>query len=257
MALCILTTLGSATAFAASKNESAFTAQYATVAPIIDGEIDEIWDTTVAITASFDSVPQFAYGYAKVLWTEDKLYLMADIHDSTVDVSDRNTANQACFWVSETASDHTEYFAPEDSNFSINQAGVYGYYSGINLGEIATYAARITDYGYVVEIVVPVQKPSYSYYPGAKIGFCLSVEDDANSDDDRDNVCASQTENYWSYPASLRQLTLLGDNIPSNDSMGNTDPAPNDNNIVQIVIYAVAAILIVCLLALVLFKKKA
>ena len=50
----------------------------ATTAPVIDGEIDDIWKTTVAMPFETPS-----YGYIKALWEKKALYLMAELHDCT------------------------------------------------------------------------------------------------------------------------------------------------------------------------------
>lgn len=206
MALFVVLSFDSFTAAAAV--DSGSTAQYATVAPVIDGKIDAVWEDTDKVDAFYGSDLTYANGYAKILWKEDTLYLMAVITDSTVYVGDNNTANQACFWVSETASNAQEY-AGGDWNMSINQAGVYDYYSGINLGSTASYASEITATGYVVEVAVPIQTEFYAYDADARIGFCLSVEDDVDGDNERDHVCASQDQNYWSVPANLYTITLV------------------------------------------------
>lgn len=50
----------------------------ATTEPVIDGEIDEIWNTTVAMP--FETP---GYGYIKALWKEKALYVLAELHDCT------------------------------------------------------------------------------------------------------------------------------------------------------------------------------
>jgi len=184
-------------------------AQYAKVVPNIDGEIDDVWNTTDAIYASYGADTEHANGYAKILWTENTLYLMAVVNDTTTNVGSDNTANQACFWVSETAS-FAQQYGGGDWNVSINQDGVYDYYSGINLGDIASYSSKITDSGYVVELAVPIQTESFNYSNNAKIAFAISIEDDVDGDNSRDFVCASQVADYWSNAARLNRITLVG-----------------------------------------------
>lgn len=181
---------------------------YASTAPAIDGEIDGVWETAPKIKSYFGQTQDFAYGYAKLLWSENTLYLLAVIFDDSVDVGEDNTANEACFWVSEESSGGD--YGGGNWNISLNQAGVYEYYSGDNLETIATYTSKITADGYVVELAVPVQTNGYKYEVGAVLGFCLSVEDDVDGDNERDSVCATQSENYWSYADSLQEFTLEG-----------------------------------------------
>ena len=226
LVLCIFSSFGSVNTLAAQ--ESSLKAQYATVAPTIDGEIDEIWGTTEEIRVVEN--PGFAYGYAKILWTEDTLYLLADVFDETIDVGENSTSNQACFWVSETGSNNDEYFEVCDWNLSINQAGVFEYYSGVDMEQIITYAVKTNTRGYVVEIAVPVQTEDYNYVEGAKIGFCLSVEDDVDGDNERDSVVATQQDiNYWSYPKDIYAIALVKQD---NSTTGNSD-MPKDEDDIQ------------------------
>ncbi len=165
-------------AFAAVEGGTTLTTQYATTVPVIDGEIDSVWESTAKIHALYGSDNNYATGYAKILWKEDTLYLIAIVSDTTPVVNESNTANQACFWVLETAGNAANYYG-SNWNMSINSVGVYGYYTGDNMENRATYAAKInsTNDGYVVELAVPVHKSS-SYSKNVEIGFALSIEDD-------------------------------------------------------------------------------
>ncbi len=240
LALCIILSVNAFTAFA-TEDDSALTANYATTKPVIDGTIDDVWNTTQPIDTIFDVMESYAHGYAKILWTEDTLYLLADITDSTTNVGIDNTANQACFWVSETRSSNESFSdSAEDWNISVNQSGTYDYYSGINLEGKASWAAKLTNKGYVVEIAVPRQGRSSNYNANDKIGFGFSVEDDTSTDDERDNVCASLDTRYWSNPSVLAEITLIKNSIaettPNSTATQNNTSTPSntatpDNNV--------------------------
>lgn len=242
-----------------------FTAMYASTAPIIDGEIDEIWEETPMIIAIYGGSPDFAHGYAKLLWNEDTLYLMAQVFDSTLDVGDDNIANQACFWVSETCNRSEEYTYGDWGVF-INQAGVYEHYSLTDFDNIET-AVKITDDGYVAELCVPIQNPSLKYSTGAKIGFCISIEDDVDGDNVRDHYCDSQKQDYWSVPYNLKAATLIDEfyvvdsDIETVEDTASEAPADKvqsapDNKGIIIIAAVIAGILLVSVSTFVFVKKK-
>lgn len=53
-------------------------ASYASTAPVIDGEIDDIWDTTERLWSygDYNQATGQAYGSARLLWDEGNLYLL-------------------------------------------------------------------------------------------------------------------------------------------------------------------------------------
>ena len=79
------------------------TASYATTAPVIDGQIDAIWETTAAQNTEASSIDEDeATGYTKILWDAGNLYFLAVVTDATpVDAGDNSCTNGVNFWVSE------------------------------------------------------------------------------------------------------------------------------------------------------------
>lgn len=255
MTLCVLFSIGTFTVSATEDDAAAVTAQYATTKPTIDGDIDEIWNSTPSIYATFDVAEGFAQGYAKILWTEDTLYFLADITDSDTDVGVDNTANEACFWVSETKSANESYTdSAEDWNVSINQSGTYEYYSGENLDGKATWAAKLTANGYVVEMAVPRQGRLTDYKAEDRIGFALSIEDDANGDNERDNVCATTETRYWSDPSSLAEIVLV--KAPAVDTAPGVPARDTPISTVIIGVIIGSVVIVVGVLIFILLKKK-
>lgn len=76
-ALAVLLPIGASAQKSPDGNALRFAAK-ATTEPVIDGEIDDIWNTTVAMP--FETA---SYGYIKALWTQKSLYLMAELHGCT------------------------------------------------------------------------------------------------------------------------------------------------------------------------------
>lgn len=192
-------------------------AAYATTAPVIDGEWEEVWDTTEGFWANLWYVPgsPMAYGYAKVLWTENTLYMLAVIEDATLDgIPEFSTTNLANFWVSETASTEEAYGnVPGDYHYAVNQAGGTSYYTGIDMKGKAQHAVKMYDGMYIVEVAVPVQTEGYSFAENALVGFNISIDDDMDGDDVRDFCCSWQLtdygRSYWVGGNVLNKLELV------------------------------------------------
>ncbi|MBQ3859824.1 MAG: hypothetical protein II779_04790, partial [Clostridia bacterium] len=206
------------------------TAAYAAKIPVIDGDIDDIWNTTEAMEAIMyenqewtveDLVDMgFATGYTKVLWREDTLYLLAVITDATMDSDAKSTTNGINFWVSETFSGNSDFNqAPGDWHIFCNADGGTNYYTGnkdvYNQAEMA--AVRTSD-GYIVEAAVPVLTADFEYSAGHKIGYNISVDDDSDADNNRDTFTSWQDYSgraYWSDPSTLNEVALVAEGSSS------------------------------------------
>ncbi len=202
-------------------------AAYATKKPQIDGIVDDIWDTTEAMYALVYENDQWtltdlkdidvATGYTKVLWTEDTLYLLAVIDDVTMDSDAQSTTNGINFWVSETYSEQTDFNqVPGDWHIFCNADGGTNYYTGNkDVYTQAEMAADRTADGYIVEVAVPVLTENFTYSANHKIGYNISVDDDADADNSRDTFTTWQTYDgraYWSDPSTLNTVALLAAN---------------------------------------------
>jgi len=200
-------------------------ASYATKRPTVDGSIDDIWSTTESMYAFMYENDQWALsdlqdidvatGYTKVLWTEDTLYLLAVIDDVTMDSDAKSTTNGINFWVSETFSGNTDFnSAPGDWHIFCNADGGTNYYTGNkDVYNQAEMAAARTDTGYIVEVAVPVLTEGFEYSADHKIGYNISVDDDADADNNRDTFTSWQAYDgrpYWENPSTLNEVALVG-----------------------------------------------
>lgn len=197
-----------------------FTYVSKTNAPVLDGEIDEVWDTatTLYVNKIYEDNGTWSesdHAWAKVLWTEEGFYYLGYVYDSTVVASDRFN-----FWVSETyvyADSKDDTRIPyssniKDGNYSIciNPQGEHLYYSGANIAQYwdDKSTAKITEDGYVVEIFVPCQSVA-SLSEGMEIGFDMSVDYYATATGER-NACVNWNGAgwYWSNIGALRKVVL-------------------------------------------------
>ncbi len=204
LVLLVLTLILAVCLAAAAQAADGATAAKAAKPPVIDGSIDDVWDTTEAMSALvYDNVEwdfedltdmEIATGYTKVLWQEDTLYLLAVITDKTMDSDAKSTTNGINFWVSETNSGK-ETFNEADGDWHIfcNADGGTNYYTGNKdvYNQVEMAAVRTSD-GYIVEAAVPVLTADFEYSAGHKIGYNISVDVDSDADNNRDTFTSWQ-----------------------------------------------------------------
>lgn len=262
------------------------TAAYATEVPVIDGDIDAVWDTTEKLEALAQEDYNYAYGYAQILWREDALYFLAFVVDETIaENSEDSTTNLVNFWVSETHSMEESYgLIPGDWYLPVNHAGNTYTYAGFSMEGRAEYAAKVyPDYespegkvgAYVVEVKVAVQTENFSFSGDSHIGFSLSIDDDVDGDNVRDWYCTTQAEgSYWSMPWVLDRVTLLSAPNQETESSNTESSTPSastgipDTSVLEsdtednaderkvLPILLVAAVAVVAVVAVLIVKKK-
>ena len=208
-------------AISANTTGEVSTASYATVAPVIDGQIDEIWNHTARQTIA---VPDdFEYditgGYTSLLWDETGYYLLAVVEDISLTENDQEARNSVDFWFSE-ANTKTDSFSTDSGDWHFCKAsdGTECYYTGNeNVYKVAKSAVTTSEDGYIVELYVPylgAKAPAL----GAKIGYTVSFNDDTDNDGARDGyVYWSVTEDsdaYWEKTAALPDVELIAGPTP-------------------------------------------
>ncbi len=226
------------------------TASYATTAPVIDGVIDPIWDTTETqnyVGTGDDWTEGDVTAYSKILWDENFMYYLIVVKDTTVGTSFASQANDAInFWISENNT-KADSLAEDigDYMYMITSTGHtlhdIGNAAGIEYN-LAVYTSSLvgfvkTDDGYIAELKQPYisgLKPS----AGHILGYTFSVNDDRDDDAVRDAYVhsARDTDNggtetqYWSKTVALGEVEFLAapvvePEVPSADAEI-VDPAP-------------------------------
>ena len=205
------------------------TAAYATTAPVIDGVIDPIWDTTVTqdyIGTGDDWTEGDVTAYTKILWDETALYYLVVVTDTTIGPDFASQANDSInLWISETNTEAGSFNEDvSDYMYMVTSTGHtlhdIGAAAGIEYDQ-AVYTASLVGYvktndGYIVEIKQPfVSKitPEAGYI----FGYTFSVNDDRDGDAARDAYVHSASaaedggsaSNYWSATEALGEVELL------------------------------------------------
>lgn len=189
-------------------------ASYTDTAPVIDGKTDAVWQTTQAVFTRENYTEGEAYAAFKILWDETHLYFYAKVYDETISCcGEESITNGINFWVSETNSNLETYLnLPGDWHVFCNQNAASGYYTGnASITEKSVRATEIHDGYYIVECAVPVQTEGLTFQNGHIIGFDVSVDDDFDGDNIRDDYSTwANLGSYWSKTKDLANIMLDG-----------------------------------------------
>lgn len=207
------------------------TASYATKPPVIDGEIDEIWDTTAKqiIENDADGV-DFTDAYTQILWDESGFYFLAYVEDPTLTENDENAANSVSFWVSETHTRANNYYTdPGDWAYTVSSDEYEVFFQGKEEEqqnrkfEVGILPLRL---GYIIELYMPYLGNT-APAQGNQIGFNATVNDDVNNDGVRDGYAywsrSDASAAYWSETLALNTITLVG---PNGEGAEDSDDQP-------------------------------
>ncbi len=168
---------------AETKTESA-SATYTKEIPVIDGKIDQIWDTAEKLYTDVGKKEGNAYGAARILWTENALYFLVEVEDTTMFSEVEGNLSEGVMLMVSDSSEEWCYFANASNETILDSAGVEIF------GE-AVCAVKTGEDKYVVEIALPVKKEK-AYTGGEQIGFNFFVLDDVNGDYSLDHICSWQ-----------------------------------------------------------------
>lgn len=192
------------------------TAEYATVVPVIDGTMDDIWYATNGYrTVGNWEGDRVATAVVRVLWTEDALYCLADVEDRTLGETKNNFSNCVNFWISEkNTTDTTAGYGQEPGNwfFSINHHGNISTYDTGNVTSAVPdeYAVTIYESGYIVEFKMDIKSADLNYSEGYLLGMNVSCDDDINDDGTRDVYNNLYNfGNYWTNPGQLPDIRFI------------------------------------------------
>lgn len=145
--------------------------------PVIDGEIDEVWDRAEGVTPQYISGDIETTAIFRVLWDDHSLYVLAQVRDSDLSVDSPNAYEQDSVEIFlDESNDKTVDYGSDDLHFRVNYENLRtadtgdpdGFYTG----------TVIDDEGYSVVLRVPLND---SYDNGDVLGIELQVNDASGS----------------------------------------------------------------------------
>lgn len=179
-------------------------------APIIDGNIDEVWETAEALYTSKlgdGMIYEEKGSYGKVLWNEKGFYFLAEVMDKTI-----NNLDRINIWVSEVyTSENIPYSSvPDDGNYSfcITPMCENMVYTPLDVSQYWTAKTNRSDTGYIIEVYMPVIGTS-DLVEGNYMGLDISL-DRYNTSTERDYYeYWNGGGKYWSNVGALKKMKLF------------------------------------------------
>jgi endo-1,4-beta-xylanase len=177
--------------------------------PVIDGEIDDIWESApVIVTDKFVMQNEGATAEVRALWDEDHLYVLAEVTDPILSDISGNAYEEDSFevFVDENNGKTTSY-ETDDFQYRVNFLNKKSVARNTKM-EYYDTAAAVTDSGYIVEIVINFQTIKGSQ--GSVLGFDLQVNDDFG-DGARSSIAKwnDPTNESWRNTSGLGILELV------------------------------------------------
>ncbi len=147
--------------------------------PIIDGEIDDIWNSSEKIQVNSSITAwEGAKGVASLLWDESFLYVLFEVTDPTLNSVSQNAHEQDSIEIFiDQNNDKTPYYDEDDGQYRVNYKGDISFGSVPNKAGFKA-SAKETDNGYLVEMAIPLLEEAYE---GRVMGFDAQINDSNES----------------------------------------------------------------------------
>ncbi|MCM0641218.1 endo-1,4-beta-xylanase [Cellulomonas wangsupingiae] len=130
----------------------------ATAAPTVDGDVDDVWADAEAVTSAKQvSGTATAVGEFRTLWSDDTLYVLAEITDPDIDVTGSDPWIQDSVEIYVDAGNYKNgAYRAEDTQIRISAENVVSFGTGDEAAQRARVesATTRTDEGYLVELSV-------------------------------------------------------------------------------------------------------
>jgi len=174
--------------------------------PVIDGEIDEIWDQAVVVTPKYITNGVQTTAKFRVLWDDHALYFLAEIRDDQLSDQSANTYEQDSFEVFlDENNNKTKEYGVDDVHYRVNFNNV----RTADNGDIERFytKAKIVEGGYIVEARVALQSPATN---GKIMGIELQVNEAKGSTRLGTINVFDSTGTAWENTAKFGEIILLG-----------------------------------------------
>jgi enterochelin esterase-like enzyme len=162
---------GALSGVSAANSREQITAYYGS--PVVDGEIDPVWDKARKVEARHASGETRASATFRALWDDHAIYVLAEVRDGSLSAESPLPYEQDSVEIFlDENHDRTKEYGPDDLQFRVN----FGNVQTIDKGEAARFytATRLADDGYIVEARIGLKKKPAN---GAVMGFELQVND--------------------------------------------------------------------------------
>ncbi len=179
--------------------------------PVIDGTIDDIWESANVINIDTYSMGSGATGTAKLLWDSKYIYVLAEVKDPVLSKASSNTYEQDSVEIFLDENNHksTAYEA-DDIQCRTNFDGEKSVTDGLSTDAFVSAAAKTSD-GYLVEFAIPSTLGGFK--TGQVVGFDAQINDDGEGEGKRTSISNWYDLTGMGYTdvSGLGLLKLVGD----------------------------------------------
>lgn len=212
-----------------STKKVGYQANKAATAPVVDGEIDKIWDAqepteiTRVLTGTVNGSTDLS-GKFKVLWNEEGLYLLAQVTDDVQknDSTDHNDDNVEVYL--DIGNDKGNIYGPNDEQFRFgwNDTEFFSlkkaeHKTGVKFAQKDWVDGYNLTRGYNMEIMIPWSTFEAGAKNGTLVGFDIHItDDDDGGARDKKIGWFSAVDDNWRYPYVFGTIQLKdgSDTIP-------------------------------------------
>lgn len=174
--------------------------------PVVDGEIDEIWETAPAIVPKHISGNVNASAVFKVLWDDYALYTLAIVKDSKLSVKSEYPYMQDSLEIFlDENNDKTQEYGADDLHFRVNYENSRSADNG-NIERFYTAAKRLDD-GYIIETRIALKTKSSI---GKVMGIELQINDSVGTERLGTINVFDETGTAWNDTSKFGEVILRG-----------------------------------------------
>ena len=155
--------------------------------PVIDGEIDDVWENAPVINVNNYSMgTDGATGTSRMLWDKNYIYVLTEVKDPVLSKASSNSYEQDTVEVFFDENNHkSSSYESDDIQCRVNFDGEKTVTDGLSTDKFKSSAVKTAD-GYLVEMAVPSTLGGLS--SGQVVGFDVQVNDDGNGEGKRTGI---------------------------------------------------------------------
>ena len=176
--------------------------------PVIDGEIDDVWNTTTAYSVNKQLTAwEGATGTVRILWDDDYIYVLMEVTDSVLNNKNSSSYQQDSIELYlDQQNDKTGFYGTDDGQYRVSYTNSVSYGTVPDNSDGFISATTTTDTGYIVEAAIPLMVAPYS---GREMGFDCQIND-ANSSGERQSIAkfCDSTDNSFQNTENWGTLIL-------------------------------------------------
>ncbi len=185
--------------------------------PVIDGKVDQIWDTAVKVTPKYTTGNIKTTASFRVLWDDKALYVLAEVKDSELSVQSGTPYMQDSLEIFlDESNDKKQEYGVDDLHFRVNYENAQTADNG-NKDRFYTSAKKVKG-GYVIEARIALtQKPANQKV----LGIELQINDAKGTNRAGTINVFDSTGTAWNDTRKFGEVYLIG---KTKDSVSGLNP---------------------------------